>query len=297
VYVYTAATGQELFRIVGETTGTRFGYWGLNGAGDLNQDGFDDFIVGNYDDTTGGSYAGRAYVFFGSAGPFPDTVQAYDADYIMTGAYGALMGIDVTGIDDVNADGFPDFIVGSSFWSWNPIGYVQIMSGQDGSVLFTISGQGGYEDFGFACSAPWDLDGDGIRDLLVGAYDETALMLGVGSARGRVYGFMIGDSDQDQIMSQCDNCPAVYNPDQAVTIYMNGDTNRDSSVTASDIIYMVNFIFKGGMMPTPCEGAGDANCDGYSTASDIIGLVNFVFKSGDPPCDVCEAYGLGWTCP
>ncbi len=78
---------------------------------------------------------------------------------------------------------------------------------------------------------------------------------------------------------------------------MTGDVNLDGVITSADIIYKVNFVFKGGFAPLPCEGAGDVNCSGSVTSSDIIGLVNFVFKSGDPPCDVCQAYDLAWTCP
>ena len=105
------------------------------------------------------------------------------------------------------------------------------------------------------------------------------------------------DGDGDQVGDMCDNCPAVGNPNQAITITVPGDVDQDSLVTASDIIYMVNYVFKGGFKPTPCEGAGDVDCDGVSTSADIIGLVNYTFKSGPPPCEVCEAYGLGWTCP
>ena len=64
-----------------------------------------------------------------------------------------------------------------------------------------------------------------------------------------------------------------------------GDCNDDDIITSADIIYLVNYTFKGGPEPIPVVDVGDANCDGVITASDIIYLVNYVFKSGpDPGC-------------
>jgi hypothetical protein len=70
-----------------------------------------------------------------------------------------------------------------------------------------------------------------------------------------------------------------------------GDVNLDSVVTASDIISLVNFVFKGGAVPQPCEANGDVNCSGSVTAADIIHEVNYVFKAGSPPCDICNDAG------
>jgi hypothetical protein len=61
-----------------------------------------------------------------------------------------------------------------------------------------------------------------------------------------------------------------------------GDANRDGQITVSDIIYIIKYLFKGGISPNPLI-AGDANCDGQVTVSDVIYLVNYLFKSGPPP--------------
>jgi hypothetical protein len=62
-----------------------------------------------------------------------------------------------------------------------------------------------------------------------------------------------------------------------------GDCDANGSFTSSDIIRLVNYVFKGGV---PClQGChGDVNCSGQITSADIIQLVNHVFKSGPPPC-------------
>jgi hypothetical protein len=62
-----------------------------------------------------------------------------------------------------------------------------------------------------------------------------------------------------------------------------GDVNADGAFTSSDIIYLVNYVFKSGP-PAVVPGHDDVNCSGSVTSADIIRLVNFIFKSGAPPC-------------
>lgn len=70
-------------------------------------------------------------------------------------------------------------------------------------------------------------------------------------------------------------------------IAMTGDVDLDGGLAASDIIYLVNYTFKGGPEPQPLAQAGDVNCSGNNTSSDIIYMVTHIFKSGPAPCDVC----------
>lgn len=73
------------------------------------------------------------------------------------------------------------------------------------------------------------------------------------------------------------------------TIVVPGDVNRDGLISSSDLIMLVNYVFKSGPEPLPVYVSGDVNCSGTIDSADIIGLVNFVFKSGLAPCDVCDA--------
>jgi len=64
---------------------------------------------------------------------------------------------------------------------------------------------------------------------------------------------------------------------------ISGDANRDGKVTVSDVVYLINYLFKGGPAPNPLA-VGDANCDGKVSISDIVYLINYLFKGGPAPC-------------
>jgi hypothetical protein len=73
---------------------------------------------------------------------------------------------------------------------------------------------------------------------------------------------------------------------------LSGDANGSGAVTVSDVIYIINFLFKGGPYPVDGDGneslvSGDANCDQKITVSDVVYLINFLFKGGCPPCQTC----------
>jgi hypothetical protein len=62
-----------------------------------------------------------------------------------------------------------------------------------------------------------------------------------------------------------------------------GDANNDGSISISDIVYLINYLFKGGPPPY-YYNTGNANCDGKVSVSDVVYLINYLFKSGPPPC-------------
>ncbi len=72
----------------------------------------------------------------------------------------------------------------------------------------------------------------------------------------------------------------------AKTVLQRGDANFDGSVLVSDLVRMVNYIFKAGPGPLPIDESGDFTCvDGLNVA-DLTHMVNFIFKGGNPcPCN------------
>lgn len=65
-------------------------------------------------------------------------------------------------------------------------------------------------------------------------------------------------------------------------IILVGDANSDGSLNVSDLVYLINYLFKGGSAPNPLLLA-DLNNDEYLTVSDVIYLINYLFKGGPSP--------------
>jgi hypothetical protein len=48
------------------------------------------------------------------------------------------------------------------------------------------------------------------------------------------------------------------------------------------VIYLINYLFKGGPKPVP-EIAGDSNNDSKVTISDVVYIISYLFKGGPKP--------------
>ena len=66
--------------------------------------------------------------------------------------------------------------------------------------------------------------------------------------------------------------------------YDCGDANDDGLVNVSDAVFIVGYVFNGGVGPFPIQ-AGDVNCDGKCNVSDAVYIINYVFSGGRMPCD------------
>lgn len=151
---------RPMYTFVGETGPLAEGLhqYGFHsdGAGDVNNDGFADIIVG------------ARYLNFGTS---PDTGKAF----VYSGADGSVLyrltststddqfGCSVARLGDLNGDNHDDFAVGV-----RSAERVRVYSGIDGSLMYeVVNAVGGL--FGRAISSAGDLNFDGVNDLAAGA--------------------------------------------------------------------------------------------------------------------------------
>ncbi|MFC1621852.1 MerR family DNA-binding transcriptional regulator [Patescibacteria group bacterium] len=161
-------------------------FWGENGwdrsgfavssAGDVNGDGYDDFVIGAWGDDDGGNLAGQAYLILGKASGWAmDTdLSAVDASFWGEAA-SDYAGFTVSAAGDVNGDGYDDMLVSgygnnqvylilgkASGWAMDTD-----LSAVDASFIGEGSGQ--YVALRTGLSSAGDVNGDGYDDILIGA--------------------------------------------------------------------------------------------------------------------------------
>ncbi|MEM9041320.1 MAG: FG-GAP-like repeat-containing protein, partial [Actinomycetota bacterium] len=164
-----------------------FGH-GLAGIGDVDGDGVPDLAVGTWSDDDGGGARGAVYVVFLNSDGTARTMQKIsdtegglaatldDSDH-----FGATVG----SIGDLDGDGIPDLLVGAFndddggtdrgavyviFLNANgTVKAEQKISDTAGGLTATLTDSG---DFGASVAGIGDLDGDGVSDMVVGAFDD-----------------------------------------------------------------------------------------------------------------------------
>jgi hypothetical protein len=126
------------------------------GAGDVNEDGFDDVIVAAKQEE---DFTGRVYVFSGLTGaPLLQLTPPHPRNF-------GQLGVAVVGGNDVNRDSVADIVVGSNHER------AYVFSGRDGSVVLELVPPNPEQEglFGEAVSGGSDINQDGHADVLVGA--------------------------------------------------------------------------------------------------------------------------------
>ncbi|HEQ99133.1 MAG TPA: T9SS type A sorting domain-containing protein [candidate division Zixibacteria bacterium] len=194
VYVFSGITGNILSVINGETAGDQFGL-PVAYAGNVNGDEYDDIIIGARFYDNGFSSTGRIYVFFGGPGPFPDTINAGDAEIIVSGTgAGDRLGYTVSGAGDINNDEYDDFIAGATHdpsYGGNDSSQAHVFLGGPGpypvsattsDADLTILTEDPGDFFGGSVSNAGDINNDGYEDVIVGAWDGDRAYLFLGNS-------------------------------------------------------------------------------------------------------------------
>ncbi|MEM6548753.1 MAG: hypothetical protein AAF713_13535 [Pseudomonadota bacterium] len=176
---------QSVLKINGLVPGDGVGV-SVDGAGDVNGDGFDDVIVGTR--LNGG--IGAAYVVFGRGGNRERDITLAELNgangFRITGvAVDDLFGASVAGAGDVNGDGYDDILVGAFqsdagtlqeagsayllFGSADGFGGTVFVDALDGTNGYRFNGAAAYDNAGITVAGAGDLNFDGADDIMIAA--------------------------------------------------------------------------------------------------------------------------------
>lgn len=257
----------------------------ISSAGDVNDDGFDDLIVGVPFSLESGE-PGHAYVIFGrdaALGPsFPASLDLALLDgtdgFVLAGVNaGDHTGVSVAGIGDVNADGIDDLAIGSDGADTNGLVFAGVtyvvfgaadlgdggsldLSSLDGTNGFVITGKGAIDASGSAVSGAGDFNADGIDDLIVGA------------ATASPYARTVGG--------------------EAYVVFGAPDLGASGSLALGDLAGPNGFTLKGTNAGDQCGSsvtrAGDLNADGFD---DLIVGADHADPNGNSSGEVYVVFG------
>ena len=169
----------------------------LSAVGDVNGDGFADFIVGAPFAVDGtGAHPGVAYLYLGSASPSGDgwnggsprdRIELADPDGPM-----ATFGNPAVALGDVDRDGYADFLVSSSAFGFIQPAHVYLGSAAPGPagwagaappLRIDLSNPDGVNAVFTTAASAGDVNGDGFADFAIG----TSVGLGSDDGSAHVY--------------------------------------------------------------------------------------------------------------
>jgi hypothetical protein len=166
-------------KLIGEVGGDLAGY-SLANAGDVNDDGIGDIIVGAQGNDLGGADAGMAYVIYGPMSG--DVDLSYANRRLIGAAAGDEAGSSIAGAGDLDGDGIGDILVGAPNATAGGayVGAVFVITGvttgSDDEGTYDLNeadaryvGINGGDSAGVSISGAGDFNDDGYADFIAGA--------------------------------------------------------------------------------------------------------------------------------
>jgi hypothetical protein len=201
------------------------------GAGDVNNDGYDDVLLGGFYNN-GGFPKSIVFLYYGGANM--DTIP--DFQFIPPYGIQNILG-QISGAGDVNNDGYDDFIIGVPYNWYDGIGRAYLFLGGDtlASQPFLTFASDSLEDFfGKAVTGIGDMNGDNFYDIAISAPEE----LGIEDS-GRVF-IYYGGMNIDNLFDKMIIGPDIY---FGTGLGNSGDINGDFSAEFLISSYSQVFIY------------------------------------------------------
>lgn len=264
--------------------GIGYGIRSVSALGDVNGDGFDDIHIGNpAAEINGNGYTGKSYVIFGKNTGFGPTLDVSS----LNGTNGfSMQGTnedDIFGIvgngGDVNGDGINDIIIGAPGISPDgnmEAGQSYVIFGQstgfsanldpnmlDGNNGFILKGIATESYSGIAVDIAGDVNGDGIDDLIVGAFGA--------SPEGREYAgesyVVFGRNTLGSIFGQAPTLPLTIAPNPTRDlIHISSDLFLQNPVVSIKLYDQIGRLYQ---VPQARQSDGNYQIDLQGLSSGI----------------------------
>jgi len=267
----------------------------VSGAGDVNNDGFADVIVGGSLYDNGQSNEGAAWVHLGSA----TGINAAPAALLEKDQADSRFGYSVSGAGDINGDGYGDVIVGAKLYDSSGVdnGAAFVFFGNAGGVnpgtATTLNSAQAGSQLGVSVSDAGDVNGDGYADMIVGADKYSA-----GSTEEGVayiyYGSSTGVALNLLTLLQNNQASSAFGRSVSGAGDVNGDGYADVIVGAPD--YDNGFTNKGAAYVFLGTAAGASTAANASLEIDALYNPNIAYAHfGNSVSDAGDVNGDGYA--
>lgn len=262
------------------------------GAGDINGDDIDDVLLSSADaNNNGRTSSGSTYVVYGSvsgpSAPVDLAALGAGAGFRIDGAAsGDSAGFSASGAGDVNGDGVDDVLVGvygasSSGRTKAGAAYVVYgsvsepsapvdLAGVNGAGGFRMDGAAAGNRAGISVAGAGDVNGDGVDDVMVGAYLASNNERTDSGSAYLVYGQLPNhapDAVADSYQVVEDATLTVATPG-----VLGNDTDTDGDVLTAEIV------------SSPAHGTVTLSTSGsfsYTPAAGYVGADSFTYRAND----------------